>query len=44
MRGAWIRRSPDALFDPREIDPSLTLEGLAPLAGAITELGTRGVE
>ncbi|OQX32122.1 MAG: haloacid dehalogenase type II [Candidatus Sedimenticola endophacoides] len=44
MRGAWIRRSPDALFDPWEIEPSLTLEGLAPLAGAITGLGRRGVE
>jgi 2-haloacid dehalogenase len=35
MRAAWLRRSPAALFDPWEIAPSLTLDGLADLGARI---------
>jgi len=32
MRSAWVRRDPDALFDPWGIEPTLTVETLAVLA------------
>ncbi len=35
MRAAWLRRSPEAVFDPWEIAPSLTLEGLVGLGARI---------
>lgn len=35
MRAAWVKRSPDALFDPWGIDPSLTVNSLLNLAEQI---------
>jgi 2-haloacid dehalogenase len=35
MRSAWVRRSPEALFDPWGIEPTLVLEGLSLLAAGI---------
>ncbi|MEJ2057321.1 MAG: haloacid dehalogenase type II [Desulfofustis sp.] len=35
MRGAWVKRSPQALFDPWEIEPSLTITGLTELGDSI---------
>jgi len=32
MRGAWVKRSPDALFDPWGIEPNLTVTTLLELA------------
>ena len=31
MRAAWVRRSPRAMFDPWEIQPTITVSGLADL-------------
>jgi len=35
MRAAWVKRSPDALFDPWGIEPTLTVTGLVNLAAQI---------
>jgi len=35
MHGAWVKRSPEAVFDPWGIDPTVTVESLRDLAGAI---------
>ena len=35
MKGAWVQRSPEALFDPWGINPTITIRGLTELAGAI---------
>ncbi len=35
MRGAWVKRSPQALFDPWEIEPSLTVSALTELGDSI---------
>ncbi len=35
MRSAWVKRSPDALFDPWGIEPTLTVNGLLNLAEEI---------
>lgn len=35
MRAAWVRRSPQAIFDPWEIKPTITIGSLAELADAI---------
>lgn len=35
MRGAWVRRSADAVFDPWGIEPTITVAGLAELADRI---------
>ena len=35
MRGAWVRRSPDAVFDPWGIEPTATVTSLGELADAI---------
>jgi 2-haloacid dehalogenase len=35
MRAAWIRRTPDAVFDPWGIKPTITAESLAGLAERI---------
>lgn len=35
MRAAWIKRSPEALFDPWGIKPTLTVNSLLDLAGQI---------
>jgi 2-haloacid dehalogenase len=40
LRGAWLRRSPDGLFDPWGIEPSLTVVSLRGLAAAVA--GTAG--
>jgi 2-haloacid dehalogenase len=37
MRAAWIKRSPDALFDPWGIEPTLTVTSLVNLADQIAE-------
>ena len=35
MRAAWVKRSPDALFDPWGIEPTLTVNSLSDLAEQI---------
>lgn len=35
MRAAWLQRSPDAIFDPWGIDPTLTVTGLGDLKQAL---------
>ncbi len=35
MRGAWVRRSTDAIFDPWGIEPTITIRSLGELAGGI---------
>jgi 2-haloacid dehalogenase len=35
MRAAWVKRSPDAIFDPWGIEPTLTVNGLLSLAEQI---------
>ena len=35
MRAAWVRRSPEALFDPWGIEPTLTIDSLSDLATRI---------
>jgi 2-haloacid dehalogenase len=35
MRAAWVKRSPTAVFDPWEIEPTLTIAGLTELPGAL---------
>ena len=35
MRAAWVKRTPDALFDPWGIEPTLTVHSLADLAELI---------
>lgn len=35
MRGAWVKRSPQALFDPWEIEPTVTIGNISELADAI---------
>lgn len=37
MRAAWVKRSPDALFDPWGIEPTLTVNTLLKLAEQIDE-------
>jgi 2-haloacid dehalogenase len=37
MKAAWIKRSPEMIFDPRGIEPTITVENIAELAGRITE-------
>lgn len=37
MRAAWIKRSPDALFDPWGIEPTLTIDSLSNLSERITQ-------
>jgi len=37
MRGAWVKRSPDAVFDPWGIEPTLTVNGLLDLAEQIDQ-------
>lgn len=41
MRAAWIKRSPDALFDPWGIEPTLTVNSLVNLADQIDEKNKR---
>lgn len=35
MRGAWVHRKPATIFDPWEIEPTLTVKNLLQLAAAI---------
>lgn len=35
MRGAWVKRSPEALFDPWGIEPTITVDGLLSLSERI---------
>lgn len=35
MRGAWVKRSPQAIFDPWEIEPTITIGSLSELAEGI---------
>ena len=35
MRAAWVRRAPEAPFDPWGIEPTLTVDGLSDLAARI---------
>jgi 2-haloacid dehalogenase len=37
MHGAWVKRSPEAIFDPWDIEPTLTVRRLSELADAIGE-------
>ena len=37
MRAAWVRRSESAIFDPWEIEPTLTVSGLDELADRVSE-------
>ena len=41
MRGAWLQRSPDAIFDPWEFEPTVTLHSLADLGQRITDCQAR---
>ena len=35
MRGAWVQRSADAVFDPWGIEPTVTVTSITELADAI---------
>ena len=37
MRAAWIKRSPDALFDPWGIAPTITVKSLLDLSGQVDD-------
>jgi 2-haloacid dehalogenase len=37
MRGVWVKRSEEALFDPWGIEPTLTVNSLVNLAGQIVQ-------
>jgi 2-haloacid dehalogenase len=37
MKGAWVKRSPEAVFDPWGVEPNLIVSDLKELAGRITE-------
>jgi len=39
MRAAWVKRSPEAVFDPWGIEPTLTVTSLADLAPKLAEHG-----
>ena len=38
MRAAWVKRSPEALFDPWGVEPTLVVKALTDLVGGITAL------
>ena len=40
MRGAWVKRSPEALFDPWGIEPTLTVTSLLDLAEGVKGAGS----
>jgi len=40
MRAAWVQRSAQAVFDPWEIQPTITVNGLTDLARQIADLGS----
>lgn len=35
MRGAWVKRTHDAVFDPWGVEPTITIEGLQELGAAV---------
>jgi 2-haloacid dehalogenase len=37
MRGAWVKRSDKAQFDPWEIEPTVTIDSIAELADAVAQ-------
>jgi len=37
MRAAWLQRTPDAVFDPWEIEPSITVDNLYDLGERILQ-------
>lgn len=37
MKAAWVRRTPDKVFDPWGQEPTITVDGLASLAGEIKQ-------
>jgi len=39
MRGAWVKRSPDAIFDPWEIKPTITVKGIMDLYESLNHPG-----
>lgn len=41
MRAAWVKRSPDAVFDPWGIEPTVTVHSLLNLAGQIDREGRK---
>ncbi|WP_136525175.1 haloacid dehalogenase type II [Geomonas ferrireducens] len=40
MNGAWVKRSPDALYDPWGIEPTLTVSSLADLADRLINIAS----
>ena len=42
MRAAWVQRSPEAIFDPWGIEPTITVPGLDDLAERIKEARDTG--
>jgi len=40
MKAAWVQRSPDAIFDPWGIDPTITVNNILDLGGRITDYST----
>jgi len=41
MRAAWVKRSPEAIFDPWGIEPTITVDGILGLYKALTGSGTQ---
>lgn len=41
MRAAWLQRSPDALFDPWEVEPTVTVNSLADLGRRIAHAAAK---
>ena len=41
MRAAWVKRSPDAVYDPWGMEPTVTVDGLRSLAAQINEVSGR---
>lgn len=37
MKGAWVQRSPEVIFDPWGIEPTITVQSLTKLAGRINK-------
>ncbi len=40
INGAWVRRSPDAVWDPWGIAPTVTVDTVGALASAVEPPGT----
>jgi 2-haloacid dehalogenase len=37
MKSVWVQRSPEAIFDPWEIEPTIIIKSLTTLSEKITE-------